>query len=260
MRRPKILTYLEVMGLEFRLQRTDGGPHPTRDISLASLEGADWVIAGDDSSEDLIKAIEDLVHVHAELADFEITVSSSGIIGIAVGAGQTVQLTWKSTGTTLRDWFRFTGASLVLTDTPQTGSHAHHRGLYMTSSLQVDLPGWEPRTSTSKSSGGVKEVLTAEELKRVTCKVRYDGEPRSTEWSEYRSFEEFRRAVTKGWHFRLYPDTNESVAPFDEDTDRWGYELWWLEGGRWQHQPESEGYYASWLGDLQLEEWVDPGA
>lgn len=257
-RTPKILCFFETVGQEFTIQRTGGGgPYTLRTITIPDQE---WVLADDGSAEDLIDWIKDEIQGYAEFTStFDMGIDAAGRVYFEMLPTTTATLTWTAAGTDTRDMMRFSGSTLSLSSTRQNGTHAHFGGVYMTSAMQVDLPGRVTRKSVSVSTSGVRETMTAVQLDTRSIRLRYTGEPRNDlDWTEYRMMEEFLDQATTGWHFRLYPDINESTAAYDPDTDRWGYEVWDVESpSDWQHQEEEDAYYVDWLVSLELVEYVD---
>jgi hypothetical protein len=243
---------LQAVNVEFTIQRTDIGGQPTRTISVPD---GTYYMLGDGSAEDILGVVQDLVTTHGELSEFRLRFNpSEPELGIAQAVmntiGQTATLTWTANGVDLRDWLRFGGASLAVTDIESVGSRMV-RGLFIPrhhrSAIQ-DLIGDIPEASQAYSDDRmVMNTVTFAEPRRWQLEFGCAGSPFATVATEYHAFRDLVRLISSGLGFRYYRDRTNS-APWAEIDEPAGYSQLKLDASDfgWAPPPRYGNYYKRW--------------
>jgi len=264
----RVTSQLVVESIGFRIVRTDIAG-TLKDISLE--DGSNYYVIGDGDG-DVSVGPDILAHMQAkiraasaEFLNFRVLLSADGLVQIATpaGSGHTATLTWVAgavDGTQLRDWFRYTGATLAITDdeTVAEGDYIHQGGLYPNKFTVAidDLPIDDPRTSQSVVDDGslVNDISWAEPVKWF---LRFSslGFPYSLAGrNDFHALRSLMQHLSLGHKFRYYRD-EDVTTEYAEGTNPTGWTLLQLDGASkgWRPTPVNGGIYNKF--EKALEAW-----
>lgn len=200
--------------------------NPPSGAATITITDGTYYLSGDDTSDDLLKEIQDQMDGAGFGNTFDVTIDSDGIVSIAcVGVGS-YTITWTSNGTTLRDILRFSGATTNFTDTAASGSQAARYFAHTDRPTRIDVPIVFGRMSMSEADDGTLPGVDAGPvISRYLVQVRYTGPHRTTTANGHTEFLDFFRTTIKPIRkFRWYPDNTVTTA-YAELTNPFGYHV-----------------------------------
>lgn len=241
----RFLGQIRLSSQTFQIRRTDGA-YSTRTVAL---DDGNYYWADDGEADDLLDHINTEVQAAgAELANFDVMISTSGLIGMKMGTGQTATVTWDPAGsasaTTLRDWMRYSGATTGLTASYTYGARCAAYAYYPAKAVVEDLPVKVEQKSVSVADDGTAEVHHYGQHIRRICQLRFAGAPEASTWTEHYALEDFWDDVFRiGRPFRWYRDLTEDRPWVRYDTPT-GYRTWMLLAPNdWEPIPLQAGWY-----------------
>jgi len=244
----KFLGRITLDSVSFSVQRLNGGDLASYPVTLTD---GDYYLSDDGTATDLIKEIEDEVHTAggAAWANFEMTITSAGLVGMKIGSGELGVLTWSTRGEELRDWLRYSGASENLSITYAYGDRCHAFGFYPAKCIVEDLPIQVETKSVSVADDGTIETHWYASRQQRAVRIRYAGGPESTSWVEMYALDDLWDDCWKvGREFRFYRDTATTTA-WVRKTNPDGYRTWVILGPQDREPtPLQAGWYA-WFED-----------
>ncbi len=230
-------------GVTFEIERTDGGPHPTRTITIVD---ADYLGIGDASPAWIPEHIKGLVTAFGELSTFDYSFDNqTGIVSFFMGSAETATITWVGAptppnGSIVRDWLRFSGTTTDITDVATPGSQCHEFGFYPNRVAVDDTEIETPQGVQGVADDKSVQTITTQAHQKRRVRFRYDGFPRKlgAPPGEYEQFIDFAIRSASGAPVRGYPDRVTPVTtPYVRSTNPDGYHLLVLLEESWGFDP-----------------------
>lgn len=151
--------------------------------------------------------------------------TTTGLVSMSMSTG-TSTVTWGAGGTTFRDLARYSGSTLALSTSAQTGARAHFGGFYPSKAVVDERdPTRRIRQVYEGDDDQSVRIFSVAKKRRLLVRVRFLGTPRDTTWNERDDFEDFVDHVAQGYPLRLYPDRTVFEA-YVRNTTPYGYETW----------------------------------
>jgi len=252
--RSLFLGQLYTAAFNIRVQRTVGGVGALHTVTIPA--GYYWW-SGTGGAEDLARTVQTLIiAAHADFAAFSILRGDDGRVSMRAGAG-TVRVTWHSTGgERLRDWMRYTGATLDVTSAARVyGAYQAHGCWLCAYGLQLDEEAEDAVGSLARSDDGTVECHTYGESTRRTLGVQWWGLPEDGAANEYDVVRAFWHDFLRtGQPIRWYRDATVTTA-WARWTNPNGYRAFQALGPRgWAPTRVFDHQAGLWRMELALQE------
>jgi hypothetical protein len=192
------------------------------------------------------------------LGNFTISVSSAGLISMAMGSTRVLVVTW--TTTDVRDWMRYTG-TLTITGNSESevNTRPHVGGVYLDKDVESDFRRIPPAASQSRAVGGQIETIYRAQFFERSLRFQAQGPPRATTETQVEAVKDFFAThASRGKRFLYFPDASVDTA-YVRVTNPRGYdELVAIGDLSYREEPIAPGFAGYLRYTVETAQYVAP--